>query len=358
MNKQGVLVAFDSMRNPNTGLFHFGKSFGRALLKNNRDRFDLNFLLHPSTSEFDRDDVKKRYLKKYHKLFYINTDRFKLFHFTDQLPRLSPAMVTGKKILTIHDMNQVHETLTANAVQKYLSKLRKHIDSCDRIIAISNFVAADVLAHFPDAVNKLSVIYNGADKLEVKPDHQPAYIPKRKFLFTIGMLSLKKNFAVLPALLVGNNYELIISGIKSDYEAVIMEQAQKYKCADRVKITGPVSDAGKAWYYQHCEAFVFPSLAEGFGLPVIEAMHFGKPVFCSNRTSLPEIAGDAAFYFDDFDGVAMREVFKTGMETFRSNNGSEKVIAHASRYNWSSTAQQYLNLYQEVLKHNSFEFGL
>ncbi|WP_374948754.1 glycosyltransferase family 4 protein [Mucilaginibacter sp.] len=255
----------------------------------------------------------------------------------------------GKKIMTIHDINQLHEDISTKQVNKYLKRLEKSIKTCDKLVTISHFAARDIVARFPSAAGKLSVIYNGADKLTVPTGHQPTYLPKSSFLFTIGILSAKKNFEVLPSLLAGNNYELIISGIKTSYEALIIKQAHKYGCENRVKITGTISDDDKAWYYKNCEAFVFPSLAEGFGLPIIEAMHFGKPVFCSTCTSLPEIAGDAAYYFDNFDSAAMQRVLREGLADFRENNREAMVMNHAAQYSWDQTAQQYLQLYQSCL---------
>jgi len=82
---------------------------------------------------------------------------------------------------------------------------------------------------------------------------------------------------------------------------------------------------------------------------VIEAMHFGKPVFLSTYTSLPEIGGDAAFYFDSFEPEAMQQVFAKGMETFDTENWQPKVIAHAKQFDWQETAKQYLALYDECL---------
>ena len=256
----------------------------------------------------------------------------------------------GKKILTIHDLNAVHERFKSEyKINKRLKKIRSYIDACDRVVAISHFVAGDILKYFPEAEGKLSVIYNGADVLKADEGHIPAYLPSKPFLFTIGHVSAKKNFHVLPALLKDNNYELVISGVETPYKNKITEEAKKFNCMERVKITGPVSEEDKAWYYKNCAAFVFPSLAEGFGLPVIEAMHFGKPVFLSTLTSLPEIGGDAAFYFDSFDAEAMQQVFTEGMNRFYAGNREEKVKAHATQFNWIKTADEYLQLYQECL---------
>ncbi|MBD1392886.1 glycosyltransferase family 4 protein [Mucilaginibacter glaciei] len=352
MSKPRVLVTFDAMRYPNTGLFSFGKSFGRALLRNNNCQFELDYFFYsPDTIEFDTEDVHKTYLQKHNKFFFFNKNNVALFHFTDQMSRLKPKKVFGrKKILTIHDINQVHEVTNPDQLRIYLDKLGERIDSCDRIVTISQFAAADVLNYFPKVADKLSVIYNGADKPHLPNGHLPSYIPEREFLFTIGIVSAKKNFHVLPALLADNDLELLIAGIKTPYENQVMAEAAKYGCTDRVKVIGTISDDDRAWYYQNCQAFVFPSIAEGFGLPVIEAMHFGKPVFSSTRTSLPEVAGNAAYYFKTFDGADMQRVFKEGMQHFNANNGAERSVAHAAKYNWDDTARLYMQLYRDVLQ--------
>jgi glycosyltransferase involved in cell wall biosynthesis len=217
------------------------------------------------------------------------------------------------------------------------------------VVAISNFVATDIATFFPEAENKIKVIYNGADKLTVKENHHPKYLPTKPFLFAIGFLSPKKNFHTLPALLSGNNYELIIAGIETRYKETILAEAKKYDLPHRVTITGTISDDDKAWYYKNCSAFLFPSIAEGFGLPVIEAMYFGKPVFLSKYTSLPEIGGDAAFYFNSFDPIDMRETFIKGIEAYEQENWKEKIMMHASKFNWDNTAKQYLALYKELI---------
>lgn len=352
MSTSKILVTLDSMRYPNTGLYYFGRSLGEALLRKNDGQFDLHFFLHPNTSEFDAVDVKKEYFKKYNKFFYVNNKNINLFHFTDQHSRLKPKKVkSGKKIMTIHDINQVHENQTAKQLKLYLKKLGERIYPCEKIITISHFAAKDVLTYFPDVADRISVIYNGADKLEILPGHQPAFKPKKPFLFSIGIVAAKKNFHVLPALLADNDYELIISGILTPYKDIIIENAKKFGVEDRVKLTGPISENDRAWYYENCEAFVFPSIAEGFGLPVIEAMHFGKPVFASTSTSLPEVAGDAAYYFNTFDPDDMQTSFNNGMHHFSNGGQAAKAILHANKYNWDKTAQQYLQLYHNCL-HN------
>ena len=108
-----------------------------------------------------------------------------------------------------------------------------------------------------------------------------------------------------------------------------------------------ISEAQKAWAYGHCVGFVFPSFTEGFGLPPIEAMYFGKPVFLSRLTSLPEVGGDAAFYFDSFEPQAMRRVVERGLQSAAAHAGA--VQRHARQFNWDRAAQTYLKMYADTL---------
>jgi glycosyltransferase involved in cell wall biosynthesis len=112
---------------------------------------------------------------------------------------------------------------------------------------------------------------------------------------------------------------------------------------------GGVPEAAKLWLYAHCEAFLFPSLSEGFGLPVVEAMAFGKPVFISALTSLPEIGGEDAYYFADFEPESMARVVRDGLRDFGNDPAREtRMRARASRFSWPRVAAEYWRLYEEV----------
>jgi glycosyltransferase involved in cell wall biosynthesis len=349
MAKPKVLVTFDSMKDTNCGYFSFGKGLGDAILKENHDQLDLQFYLFPVTDYFDgKVAINRR--SKLHDLYFGGYNKYDLVHLTDQRTRLHPTRLKAKKIMTIHDINKVHiKHSKPHRIKAFLEKLAKKIKACDRVVAISGFVAEDVIRYIPEARKKMSVIYNGADQLVVPPNHTPAYVPKKPFLFTIGLMSRQKGFHLIPPLLQGNDYELVIAGVETPHKAQVLEAAEKFGVADRLIITGPVSEADKAWYYQNCAAFIFPSRAEGFGLPVIEAMHFGKPVFLSKFTSLPEVGGNAAYYFDTFDPAHMQQVFTTGMQDYTDHNRAPGIIAHANQFTWENAAKQYLAMYKELL---------
>jgi len=114
-------------------------------------------------------------------------------------------------------------------------------------------------------------------------------------------------------------------------------------------LIGKVDENNKYHLYKNCKAFVFPSLTEGFGLPVIEAMSLGKPVFLSNLTSLPEIGGNEAFYWNNFNSEEMIEVVKTGLNEFEKDSGKQqRIIEWAKQFSWENAAKAYLKLYETI----------
>ncbi|MCH5716529.1 glycosyltransferase [Niabella hibiscisoli] len=152
-------------------------------------------------------------------------------------------------------------------------------------------------------------------------------------------------------MLLKNDYTLVIAGVvgEEDYKTYIMETAQKLGVADRVHILGAITESEKYWLYKNCAAFCLPSLAEGFGAPVLEAMQFGTPVILSNATSLPEIGGPYARYFTDFSAEAISQ---TAAEFLNSDINTEtrtNLINWAMQFDWNNAADKYWSLYQEVL---------
>src|SRR5690606_29202194 len=131
----------------------------------------------------------------------------------------------------------------------------------------------------------------------------------------------------------------------------IRELIRKFNLEEKVHLPGKISEADKQYYYQNCEAFVFPSLREGFGIPPIEAMRFGKPVFLSNNTSLPEIGGEHSFFWDHYDPEYMAKMLKDGMEKFNNNKQFYEnwYTARAQSFNWKTTAEKYLEVYKSLL---------
>lgn len=349
--KPNLLLTFDSMRHANTGLHTFGHCLGREIVRQGGPHFNVGAYTYPVQRGFLGSEASYVAHSHLHKLYFPLRRHFDVVHFADQYCRFGPQRVRAKTVMTVHDMNQMYEYPAGSSkIARYLRRMQAKVDGADRIVAISQFVAGDIARHFPQASGKISVIYNGSDYTRAPQGHRPAHDPAGPFLFTVGMVCPKKNFHVLLPLLRGNALKLVIAGIvKEAYRDKILADAAMYGVSDRVMVTGPVSQQDKDWYYEHCEAFLFPSLAEGFGLPVIEAMHHGKPVFLSKLTSLPEVGGDAAYYFEDFEPESMARVFEAGMADFAAHGGVGKVRANAARFSWERAGAEYLALYRSVI---------
>ncbi|NCY03578.1 MAG: glycosyltransferase, partial [Planctomycetia bacterium] len=145
---------------------------------------------------------------------------------------------------------------------------------------------------------------------------------------------------------------LIIAGKReTPYGAALAREVEARGLAGRVLLVGQVSDGDRQWLYERCEAFLFPSLTEGFGFPVLEALQCGKPVFLSRRTSLPELGGTVGFYWDSFSADHMLAVFRAGMAAVAAMPAyAAAARARAAAYSWENAARGYLGVYRSVLE--------
>jgi glycosyltransferase involved in cell wall biosynthesis len=348
-----VLFDCERLKYPNSGLYTFCRYLGRALLANAESNLKIEYYLPKSSVGIFGNSATYHVQKPWHKLFSPRSSSYAIWHSSNQVSRYFPTSDKVKIVLTIHDLNFLIEKHDKpSKINKYISDIQNKIDRASAIVCISNFVAKEVESNFDLKGKRAITIYNGCTIDENPENTNPNYVPDKPFIFTIGTVLPKKNFHVLPALLQRNDFELIIAGNHSSPEYIqkILEEAKNEGVLERVKIIGPISDRERHWYYKNSLAFVFPSIAEGFGLPVIEAMHYGKPVFLSPHTSLPEIGGDAAYYFQTFEPEEMREIFMQGIENFSKDNMEEKAKLRASQFSWQQTARSYIDLYCKLLQ--------
>lgn len=118
---------------------------------------------------------------------------------------------------------------------------------------------------------------------------------------------------------------------------------------NNVSLLGTVSEEEKVWLYANCEAFLFPSLLEGFGLPVIEAMQFGKPVFSSEETSLKEIGGNFSYFWKNFNPYDMKQLIDENLEKFYHDRGlEEREKEYANSFTYEKHFAEYEKLYATV----------
>jgi glycosyltransferase involved in cell wall biosynthesis len=340
------------MKYPHTGLYYYCKHLGRALVETSNEQNEFCFYTPRSIGKIFGDEQCYIEQRAIHKYLFPDVRNIEVWHSTHQSSEYSPIDKKVKIVLTIHDLNYLYDKSKSEAKRfNYIAQLKKKIQRADHIVAISNFTLADVQKFFDLKDKSYNVIYNGCNIDEIKNLSLPQQVPPAPFLFTIGTITDKKNFHVLPPLLSRNEMYLVIAGItqSKEYQEKIISTAKQFKVADRIIFTGPVSENDKQWYLKHCTAFVFPSISEGFGLPVVEAMYFGKPVLLSTHTSLPEIGGSAAYYFKSFDEVEMQNTLNDCLHHFENNKCIDAIKDRASLFNWNKSAEEYRSVYKNLL---------
>lgn len=344
-----ILIDCSKLKHPNTGLYSFTYHLIRALLDSSeRSGERLGGFYSGKTRSLLPDDIDPMRMCYLHRFFLPLPESVRVWHAIHQLTPYLPA--TGqKKLLTVHDLNFLYEK-GGKRLKTSLARLQKNAGRVDRLVAISEFARKDLLEHIDTQGKPVDVIYPGCPVYRGPAEPLP-YVPERPFLFTIGTLLEKKNFHVLPCLLKGNDFDLYIAGNYSPYADRIRQEAKKWGVADRVHILGAIREEEKQAYLQTCTAFVFPSIAEGFGIPVVEAMACGKPLFLSAHTSLPEIGGELAVYFNRaFDPEEMQREFQEGIQRFAAHTPTEALKKRAALFSWDRTALGYWKIYRELLE--------
>lgn len=348
---KGILVDLYKTKDLYSGLGQFSMNFANELTSQLPEEMEVDFLI-PRNNQVSLlwsnvGVIRTTFLKRH---FPSLNNNYDIWHSLEQFPSFFPSKKTTW-ILTIHDLNFLIEKNEKKRL-KYLKRLQKNIDSADYITTISNFTKEEIQKNFNLEKKEISVIYNGVPSGAEIEKIKPKFIESKKFLFSIGIFNEKKNFkSLLPLMKHFDNYQLVIAGNKdTSYGREIEMEIDKLGLKDSIILPGKINDSNRQWLYANCEAFLFPSLAEGFGLPVIEAMHLGKPVFLSRHTSLPEIGGSTAFYFDNFQAQHMSDLISSKLEYVQNNleTFEAESIKHASKFNWKNCMSEYLELYKKI----------
>lgn len=351
---KNIVFDCERMKYANTGLYHYclslGKNLQNIICSSRQER--LVFYTPPSVSNIMGGSSNQLQQNSLQKFLMPGLKNYDVWHSTYQgsnyLPKRNKKI---KVVLTIHDLNFLHEEKSEAKRLKHHKHLQNNIDRSDAIVCISDFCRKDVQNHTEIRNKPIHVIYNGTNHLAepVLTDH--SYKPSGKFLFSLGAICRKKNFHVLLPLLKENrDMELLIAGRQDDshYLQFLRSVARKLKVDENLRLLGSISEHEKSWYYRNCFAFALPSIAEGFGLPVAEAMSVGKPVFLSDRTALPEIGSNLAFYFRDFSESHIQQVFNKGMREYEENKMRQAILQHSENFCWDKAALEYLKVYQSL----------
>ncbi len=349
-NKKKVLVCLDRLKFLNCGLGQVALNFGREILKKQPKDYELVFML-PETG-FKEFEDRANYIKLnvFKSIFARYMKNYDLCHVPHQLPSYNFGK-SQKNILTIHDLNFIL-TKSLYKSKRYLKSVQQNIYKSDAIVFISDFTKEMAYRYLDiPKTKKIKVIHNGVT-VPYKSNSKPEWLPNKKFLFSIGQFLDKKNFHVLLPFIkeLSDDYILVIAGENQTvYGDKLRREIKEMGIREKVIFPGGISEEEKGYLFHNCIAFLFPSIAEGFGLPVIEAMLCLKPVFCSDRTSLREIGREFAFFWTDFDVKNMIEVYKNGMKQIENSNHIKNQKKYAESYTYKKNVEEYLKIYNSLL---------
>ncbi|MCG2587741.1 glycosyltransferase family 4 protein [Rhodohalobacter sulfatireducens] len=294
------------------------------------------------------------FLNRYSSKQTIVNSTFDLFHPTFYDTYFLSKIGEKPMVVTVHDM--IHERLPhyfSNG-SKISDHKREVIERADKIIAISKHTKDDLIDLFGVNEQKIDVIYQGSSLIDEYRDTNVdlEWLPKKYILF-VGIRSAYKNFqkfleSVSPLLVKDEDLHLVCVGggkfQKSEQSFLASHELEEK--AIQISCT----DSELAHIYKNARCFVFPTLYEGFGLPILEAFAANCPVVCSKCASLPEVAGDAAIYFDPKSEKEIREaVRKVVYDDDLRKDLIQKGVERTEKFSWRETARQTKEVYESLL---------
>ncbi len=349
------------------------RSFTEKLNRLGKFHPDIEVLLH--VSGFCRGEVPKAdWIKKYSDLSLrpqalfqnvsniptkarIKLSRPTIFHSTYFTMPYWPGM---RRVATAHDFNDENYPSLLGDTREYMEQRKKVIEDADAVIAVSKSTKADVLKYTNVKEDKIKVIYHGASStlsrtsiteedcrnFTIKRDIDPPY-----WLF-VGTRRLYKNFGTLLRAFVRISREtagsLVVAGGELRLEPWQIDLLIKNRLVDRVRLLQSVDDNELGVAYAGAAAFVFPSLAEGFGIPLLEAMACGAPIIASDIPVFREVAADSAKYFDPYNEEELALSMINMLDEETRNKSIEKGYKRVQKFSWDEAANRLGGVYKSL----------
>lgn len=275
---------------------------------------------------------------------------------THYAPRVSPVPT----IVSVMDLSFLHfpETFKKNDLYQLTKWTEYSVKNAKKVITISNSSKDDIIKFYKIPSEKISVVHLGLKQLSMEKSSKKLseFGVTKKYILFVGTLQPRKNiaklieaFSILPEQL-RDEYQLVVIGKKGWLYEEILSAPKKYNVDQSVVFLDYVSDEDLPQFYENAEVYVLPSLYEGFGLPVLEAMRYGCPVITSNVSSLPEAGGDAALYFDP---TSTQDIAKTLEKVLKDDKLREDMIRrgniHYKKFTWEKAAKDVLSAVEEVI---------
>jgi glycosyltransferase involved in cell wall biosynthesis len=267
-----------------------------------------------------------------------------LFHGLNQrLPRIP----LRRAITTFHDLFVLTgEYSSVEFRERFAAQARDAARRSAAIIAVSAFTRDAVVSLLGVEASKVRVVHHGVRGLPY------CSIPREKVVLNVGAIQKRKNIARLVEAFetLEPGWRLVLAGSSGFGSAEIVARIGRSPARDRIAILGYVSPEELARWYSRAMIFAFPSLDEGFGMPVLEAMAAGTPVVASNRSALPEVAGDAAVLVDpeDTEALGAALLLLARKEDLRRDLAA-RGMARARLFTWEKAVRETWEVYREVL---------
>jgi glycosyltransferase involved in cell wall biosynthesis len=349
----GVIIDSSSLRYLHTGLGQFSVHLLKELSKCPFPEATLTAVAHPDCRALVPQGInwEPAHWFRRHAPPWLQGHLYPscaIWHMTSENTRLTGIPSKASLVLTIHGLHFLDE-FSAEAAAQELQRVQALVNRAAVLVTVSQFTANLVRNKLETGAKPIAVIPNGIEQSAVEAV-MPSWAPRQKFLFSIGTFFSRKNFHVLvPMMRLLPEYQLVLAGdYRHPYGDVVREAIQQEGLGDRILMPGEVSEEEKQWLFDRGDAFLFPSLSEGFGIPIIEAFQRGKPVFCSRAGSLPEVGSTHAYYWDTMSPEHLAERVTAGL----ASEGPEKIQArrsYAGQFTWASVAAAYLKIYRSLL---------
>ena len=272
------------------------------------------------------------------------------------------------QVVVVHDLAFMHYPSFLPASQQLYYKLYtpSFLRKAKKIITVSEFSKADIIKHFPFTKHKIEVVANSADPrfkpaaTEVKDRMKEKYTGGREYFLYVGSIHPRKNLISLLKAFSSfkkrqqTNMQLIIAGRMAWKNESFQNALSTFKFRDDVKLTGYLPLEELVDLMGSAYAMVYPSLWEGFGLPLLEAMRCGVPVLCSGNSALSETGGDAALYFDpsNADDITKQMAIIYKDESLRAKM-IERGLEHAAQFSWEKSARRVREILSDAVNGGS-----
>lgn len=289
--------------------------------------------------------------------YIVNSEKYNIIH-SHYKPFEFNSKLGCAKILTIHDLLVLNNKKENLGPYDFFDKeIRKCAQNMDAIIAVSENTKKDIVNSFNINPDKIKVIYHGnytqLKYVDIKKFHDLYKKVGNNYILSVSTMRKYKNinglvkaFCAFKEKYPDNDIKLVLTG-KNDPSVDI--GAEIYECMKKQKdivFTGYVSDEELSALYSNCIVSAFVSFYEGFGLPVLESLSFGKTVICSNTTSLPEVGGDAVEYCNPYSIESMAvAIEKVIMDEDYRKQLEDKAYSQASKFSYEKAARETLELY-------------